>query len=64
MVLGGAFLYATSNVLQEYLLSEGMDMFSYLGFLGLFGTAITAIESIFFFQEFTFLQDLEAGEVP
>ena len=39
--LTGAFLYATENVLQEYLLKKNEDVFNFLGFIGLFGSLLT-----------------------
>jgi solute carrier family 35 protein F1/2 len=70
MVLGGAFLYASydllmfnnyvrSNILQEYLLSSGTNVFNYLGFLGLFGMIITLVESLVFFREY---RDFKSAE--
>lgn len=41
-----------SNILQEYLLKSGADVFNYLGFLGLFGTILTLFESLVIFQEY------------
>ena len=46
MVLGGSFLYALSNILQEYLIHKGEDVYNYIGFLGLFGTIISIIEAM------------------
>lgn len=45
MALCGAFLYALSNILQEFFLKTKRDVHDYLGFLGLFGVTITLIES-------------------
>ena len=48
MALGGAFLYALSNILQERYLKTNQDIYHYLGFLGLFGSSITFLESFIF----------------
>ena len=45
MALVGAFLYASENVLQEYLIKKKEDVFNFLGFIGLFGTLITLAEA-------------------
>jgi len=50
MALGGAFLYASSNILQEHFLKSTGDVFHYLGFLGLFGLIISLVEAIIFAQ--------------
>lgn len=42
--LSGAFLYATENVLQEFLIKKKEDIFNFLGFIGAFGVLITLIE--------------------
>ena len=42
--LSGAFLYATENVLQEFLVKKKEDVFNFLGFIGIFGMVITLIE--------------------
>ena len=42
----------SSNILQEYLIKSGADVFNYLGFLGLFGTLITLLESFLWFREY------------
>ena len=57
LTLGGAFLYALSNILQEHYLTTQRDVFHYLGFLGLFGTLITLLESILFneFQHLSYV---------
>jgi hypothetical protein len=46
MSLGGAFLYALENVLQEMLIKKKQDVFNFLGFIGLFGVIITFCESL------------------
>ena len=48
MALFDAFLYGLSNILQEHFLKTKRDVNHYLGFLGLFGCAITLIEALFF----------------
>ena len=48
MALLDAFLYGLSNILQEHFLKTKRDVNHYLGFLGLFGCAITLIEALFF----------------
>jgi len=48
MALAGAFLYASSNILQEHFLKNTGDVFQYLGFLGLFGLIISLIEAVIF----------------
>eukprot|EP00347_Sterkiella_histriomuscorum_P000674 403374935 len=63
MVLVGAFLYATSNILQEHLIKTGADVFNYLGFLGLFGMIITALESCFWFKEYEQFQNVKSGDI-
>ena len=45
MALIGAFLYASENVLQEYLIKKKEDVFNFLGFIGLFGALITLLEA-------------------
>jgi len=62
MVLGGAFLYATSNILQEYLIKSGADVFNYLGFLGIFGTLITLLESFLWFREYEQFDNIRSGD--
>lgn len=42
--LGGAFLYALENVLQELFIKKKEDVWNFLGFIGLFGVIITLIE--------------------
>lgn len=46
MALIGAFLYASENVLQEYLIKKKEDVFNFLGFIGLFGALITLVEAM------------------
>ena len=45
MALGGAFLYALENVLQELFIKKKADVFNFLGFIGIFGVLITLIEA-------------------
>ena len=48
LVLGGSFFYALSNILQEYFLKTGADVFNYVSHLGLFGCLIALAESMIF----------------
>ena len=45
MALGGAFLYASENIIQEYLIKKPLDVFNFLGFIGIFGLCTTLIEA-------------------
>ena len=58
MALGGSFLYALGNILQEKFLKQQRDVLHYLGFLGLFGFVITLIESACFGEITQFLDKL------
>lgn len=62
MALAGAFLYALSNILQEFLLKTHQDVIDYLGFLGFFGVIITLIEAASF-GEFTHIANCEALQI-
>lgn len=62
LVLGGAFLYATSNILQEYFLESGADVFNYLSHLGLFGCLITLAES-FILGEYVELEFVSSNDI-
>lgn len=44
LALGGAFLYALENVLQEMLIRKREDIFNFLGFIGFFGAIVTLVE--------------------
>lgn len=43
LVLGGAFLYAVSNVTEEFLV-KSYSRVEYLGMVGVFGTLISGIQ--------------------
>ena len=65
LTLGGSFLYALSNILQEYLLKSGGDVFNYLGHLGVFGCLIAMAESCAFqeYKQFDTIDTTETGPI-
>ena len=58
MALSSAFLYALSNILQEHFLKDRRDINHYLGWLGVFGSVITAIEA-YIFDEYSKLRTID-----
>ena len=48
LTLVASFLYATENVLQEYLIKKPEDVFNYLGWLGLFGSILCYLYALIF----------------
>lgn len=62
MALGGSFLYALGNILQEKILKRPRDVQHYLGFLGLFGFIISIVEAASFGEINRFIDTLKCQE--